>query len=442
MANIATTTMILCKIAPGKWRRFKPFENPNGSYKSGHADIDGVSTPFKTFRYQLRSYDGGKVVYKNISRNPKLARNPTFARSQREVEQSKRKAKADAKREGLQVVEDDPTRQTLAQAAKLYVERTAKRGRHVAAEKYRLSLERFQKSAPQVMYVDQITEDHLLDYHAYLRKEFGNADRTVSNSHKHVKALLLFCGWAGGKSMEQRIGPPPRYDKTKPVAYHRDELSSLYASLEAAPKPRRSTDMDPRYLYTVLRTLQMAGLRKREASHLAWTDVLFKRGEIRIAAKPECRDCPQCRENNRGFRLKDREERIIPLHPELAVLLEERRKLAPSARLVFGTQKDVPCAVWLRNLKLEAHRAGLDCGHCAGCREYARTGRWNQSSSGCDRWTLHGFRRTYATTLHQQGVPLTDIRDLLGHSDIKTTERYLGSETSENLKQRVRSINW
>ena len=39
---------------------------------------------------------------------------------------------------------------------------------------------------------------------------------------------------------------------------------------------------------------------------------------------------------------------------------------------------------------------------------------------------FHDLRRTAATRLHREGMPLGELRHILGHADIKTTSRYIG----------------
>ena len=46
--------------------------------------------------------------------------------------------------------------------------------------------------------------------------------------------------------------------------------------------------------------------------------------------------------------------------------------------------------------------------------------------------TPHDMRRTFATRLHNEGVPMAKIQNLLGHGDVSTTMRYIGV-TAEDL---------
>ena len=53
------------------------------------------------------------------------------------------------------------------------------------------------------------------------------------------------------------------------------------------------------------------------------------------------------------------------------------------------------------------------------------------------RW--HDLRHEYASRLVEEGVPLAQVRDLLGHTSITTTERY-DNQTLENLQIAVTKL--
>lgn len=48
--------------------------------------------------------------------------------------------------------------------------------------------------------------------------------------------------------------------------------------------------------------------------------------------------------------------------------------------------------------------------------------------------TLHGLRHSFATSLSRKGVPLKDIMSLLGHSSVKVTEGYIGTNEEDLFK--------
>ena len=50
----------------------------------------------------------------------------------------------------------------------------------------------------------------------------------------------------------------------------------------------------------------------------------------------------------------------------------------------------------------------------------------------------HSFRHTYATMLIDNGASLPEVQQLLGHSDLATTQAYLGV-TAKGLEQTVLS---
>jgi len=142
------------------------------------------------------------------------------------------------------------------------------------------------------------------------------------------------------------------------------------------------------------------GLRARELVNLWWdTDIDWEKATVRVSEKP-------------NWKPKDYEERVIPLNKAaLHALREQKIKRGVLGRYIFCRQDGKP------------YGRGLDV---AMCRAFAR--------AGFDSGGLHTLRHTFATRYLQKGGNLEDLRDLLGHSDIRTTQRYLHGDSKEQRK--------
>ncbi len=64
-----------------------------------------------------------------------------------------------------------------------------------------------------------------------------------------------------------------------------------------------------------------------------------------------------------------------------------------------------------------------DGSHCIRYRSLDRTLRRLCKLNGMPSFNTHLIRKTFATTLHHAGVPTKVIADLMGHSEMQTTER-------------------
>jgi integrase len=147
----------------------------------------------------------------------------------------------------------------------------------------------------------------------------------------------------------------------------------------------------------VFATLLLTGLRKRELYFLTWRDVDLTAATLRVSG-----------EGKIGFSPKDYEERVIPLPPDLVDLLSG---LPERADWVFPNRNGNRLNHLLRRLQSIATRAGI-----AGA-------------------TLHKFRHTYGTRLLERGADIVTVQKLMGHSDLKTTEKYLNPE--DGLKRKA-----
>ncbi|MBI3936745.1 MAG: site-specific integrase [Betaproteobacteria bacterium] len=141
------------------------------------------------------------------------------------------------------------------------------------------------------------------------------------------------------------------------------------------------------------------GLRAEELLHLPWRHVDLAGGAVHIRA-------------HGGWAPKERREKTIPLPAGLLEYLRAERAARPGE-------------TWL-----------LDDGH--GGRAYPRR---NTLTAAFARHLaaigappgvkpLHGFRALYASTLHQAGVDVATIQQLMGHRQIAVTQGYLADPSA------------
>lgn len=135
-----------------------------------------------------------------------------------------------------------------------------------------------------------------------------------------------------------------------------------------------------------------AGLRRGEILRLNFSDVSFDDTSIRIV---------------RGKGIGGGKDRTTYAAPELLVLLAryvgERRRSNLHGNTFFLSSWGVT-GVSSATLKRTIDRV--------------------RRTSGIP-FTLHSLRHSFVTALVREGTPLNVVRDLAGHRDLKTTERYL-----------------
>jgi hypothetical protein len=129
------------------------------------------------------------------------------------------------------------------------------------------------------------------------------------------------------------------------------------------------------------------GLRTAEVRNAEWSQVDFTRRVFTVR-------------QSKRYRTKSRKARYVPLPDHLLEQLKVH-KLSATCELIFPTSKGKPDLNLYEKFVGLAERAGVPCNG------------------------VHQLRRTFATQLAQDGADTTTIRDLLGHSNIATTERYL-----------------
>lgn len=148
-----------------------------------------------------------------------------------------------------------------------------------------------------------------------------------------------------------------------------------------------------------------AGLRASEALGLTWDNVSLTRGKIRVQQVAEQ---GQIRESTKNYKA-----RTIPITPSLRPLLEDlyRIHLAKNREkgLLLSGDGNKPYNQIQAMFGRIKSRAGV------------------QAEGG-----YHTLRHTFATRAIENGIDLPTLQKFLGHSDVKTTMRYV-HVTDEHL---------
>ena len=395
MANRKVILLRYCKTKKG-WRRYPVAIGRNGRIRPNFVLVDGAPTEYPDGHYELRSYKGSKPVYRNVGNNAQ------DAMSERDREAQLLVAR-DAAVAGGAVLVEEAGRIPLARQAAKFVQAAEDRGSIVAAKAYRVAIDEFLLVTGRT-YADQVTLDDVAKYHLALKNR-GLSARTVHNRHMQVKPFLREVGVAA-PALKRGA---PKFDKKLPEIYDPNDLKVFFDSLDSP------------YDLLVFNLFLKTGLREQEAIYLEFPDITFPTQTLTIHSKAEL-----------GFRIKDKEERSVPIPLDLIEMLKAYIAANPGKRFVIGNDKDRPHTKLLRLLKGKVKRAGLNCGRCEGCK----------TRGECERWFLHKFRATYCTQLLRSGMDLRTVQQMMGHSDIASTMRYLRPQEDAHTQTKINAIAW
>ena len=380
-SSMDAVTLVWYARTESGWKRFPVITGRNGRIKKGSVLVDGREHKFPDGHFELRYYENRKTKYRNAGTDA------TEAVNQCDRLQSLSDAKASAMSAGV-TVNEPTTRKTIKAEASRFVKGAEDRGAKEAALVNASAMLEFQLANPKLTYVDEINPDAAMVFRQFLQKK-GNGDRTVSNKHQRLTGFLKFC------KVDYRAWdmPAPKFEKKLPNVYVQDEIDGM---LKACKR---------NYNRVLIGVLKGAGLRDAELQHLCWTDVSFSESKLRVTSKPEY-----------DWKIKDCEERDIPLTDDLLKELKQWREANPKAKLVLPTANGTPNEKFLRAIKYLAQRA-------------------NVSNA-----TLHRFRRTYCTNLLRGGMDIRTVMLLMGHSDVESTMRYLTPATDDSVRIKINAI--
>lgn len=161
-------------------------------------------------------------------------------------------------------------------------------------------------------------------------------------------------------------------------------------------------------------TALLSGLRLDELRHLRSEHV----SSVGVRVAPEAGTADE------AWSTKSYRERMIPLAPDARRVVGEYLAWRVAARGGQGRTAEM-AQTWLADkIRAGAARVAAD--------EYP-PGEARAAREVAVRFDPHDLRRTFATECVRGGIPLTVVRDWLGHRDVQTTERYLGRYAEDAL---------
>ncbi|MFA6954292.1 MAG: tyrosine-type recombinase/integrase [Thermoanaerobaculia bacterium] len=240
----------------------------------------------------------------------------------------------------------------------------------------------------------------------------------IARAHeRRLSPFTVQTYWRGLRSffafLERADGFPNPYHQLAPPAIP-DALPKALTEAECLRVLDAAHNTDWRDAFARARAVAMigmalyAGLRRSEILHLAFTDVNLDDGSIRVV---------------RGKGRGGGKDRVTYAAPELQALLrtylDERRRTKRSSVELFTAMRG---------------------GHGVSEVTLKRIVERVRATAGV-RFSLHRLRHSFVTMLLRRNVPIHVVRDLAGHRDIKTTERY-SRVFDEDKRRHVASLTF
>lgn len=223
-------------------------------------------------------------------------------------------------------------------------------------------------------HIDSLTAADLKRYMVFAMETEGISENTA---HSRLNAIKFYYEQVLGREKFTWNIPRPKKPLLLPKLLNEDEIARLFNALEN--KKHKA----------MLFTVYSAGLRVSELVNLKITDVDSKRMQLFIE------------------RAKGKKDRYVNLSPVLLDILRKYiQEYKPKAKKYLFESEQTGTAYPTRTVQQIFANARLK----------ARIGK---------EVGIHSLRHSFATHLLDKGTDIRYIKDLLGHFNIKTTERYL-----------------
>jgi integrase/recombinase XerD len=256
---------------------------------------------------------------------------------------------------------------------------------------YRLDIIRYLKflESRKVPDLNHVTGEHTAQFLASLH-DLGLSARSANRSFSAIKGFHKFLLVDGiTKSNPTDEITPPKLGRSLPDVLTQDEVDVILRQPKADAEDRRMLWIRDR---SILETLYATGMRVSELINLRQPDVHDQQGIVRVLGKGS-------------------KERMIPIGKPALGWIERYRRECRVLLLKRRTTEDV--------LFLNARGTPM-----------TRMAVWKIVQTYARRAALgkevhpHTFRHSFATHLLEGGADLRAVQEMLGHSDISTTQVY------------------
>lgn len=238
-----------------------------------------------------------------------------------------------------------------------------------------------------VQYLHQVTADRVEAYKVKRAKEVSKS--TVNRTITVIKAFLNRAVQIGYLERNPAQFVKKLKEEQRQIKFLGDEeIQKLIET--ASPRVRQIITV---FLHT--------GMRLGELSHLRWQDVDFRHNLIHIRNQP-------------GWTTKSYKPRVIPVHPTVKEIM---LALPRTHERVFPTKNGLTIESYIRSEVLRyAKKAGINA-------------------------NIKMFRSTFASNLVMNGADIFTVSKLLGHHDVKITEKHYAHLTPDYLSQSIIRLN-
>lgn len=135
--------------------------------------------------------------------------------------------------------------------------------------------------------------------------------------------------------------------------------------------------------------------------------------------------------------------RQVPILAPLAAALGNRLDNLPDDAYIFGGEQPLTNAQY--SYAWAKYCEALGCAHYSGKTKSAgktlKSGKSLRKPIPTPDFTLHQLRHEFASVLVQCGISLQVVKDLMGHADIATTQKWYAEAKSWALKEAAETLN-